>query len=180
MEGLSKLTDSFLPLIVLIVIAGTRILMTVRRQARKRDQERNPEEEPASPVTIEEAEQADPDDEFSAWSLSVNDEEPEELPADTKSASLFTALSSTSSVPVSGEIPAWLQSPSRPEAPPPAEASVSVAAVMENRAPETAGDGRSPGLPPSYRHGVESRIRSLPPLQQGVVWAEILGTPKGL
>jgi type II secretory pathway pseudopilin PulG len=190
MEGLSKLTDSILPIIVLAVIAGVRIITMVRRQARNRDQSQKQEDgaqsfqdeyrDPASPVTIEEAEREDPDDEFSAWSLSVNDDEPvpavpskpAELPAaDSKNVSVFTALSSTSSVPVSREIPAWLLSPSQPPEPRPTEAPVSVTEGLETRVPAAAaGDG---GL-------LGSRIRSLPPLQQGIVWAEILGTPKGL
>ncbi|GHV31854.1 hypothetical protein AGMMS4952_21240 [Spirochaetia bacterium] len=217
MEGLSSFADSILPIIAIAVI-GVRILTKViRRQPGNREQARSPAaapsqtappqkdtggfhpwqdeyRDPSSPVTIEAAEQEsldDDGDEFSAWSLSINDEEtakpvpstPPERTPDTKKASIFTTLSSTSSVPVSGEIPAWLQSPVQPVPPAQsyAEASVPVAAGMENRAPEAApGDGGSPDRRPSAHPGVESYIRSLPPLQQGIVWAEILGIPKGL
>jgi hypothetical protein len=225
MESFSKLTDSLLPIIILVVIAGARLFTMFRRQARNRDQDQKQEDgalqgggpqktdvssdrgfhpwedeyrDPSSPVTIEEAEQGDPDDddEFSAWSLSVSEDAPPvpasktaDLPAEIPDAapSLFTALSSTSAVPVSGEVPAWLQSSSFARS---AEAPAPVPAAMETAA-VTAGVGGisrgSPNQPPSNRHEnpVESRIRqtsvcSLPPLQQGVVWAEILGPPKGL
>ena len=175
MEGPSNLLGSILPIIIFVVIAGARILTSMRRQARKRDQGQKEEyRDPASPVTIEDAERGDTgdDDEFSAWSLSVNDGEtpapakpaelPGVLPRETKKASVCTDLLSTASVSVSGEIPAWLQSPSPPV--PPAE---SIAQPPEPRNPQTVGS-------------VASRIRLLPPLQQGVIWAEILGTPKGL
>jgi cytoskeletal protein RodZ len=198
MDVLSKLTDSFFPIIVLIVVVGVRIFTSIRRQVRNREQSQkreagNPVEtgvrgfnpwenrDTEGPAAIEAAEQKDPDDvddAFSAWSLSVSDEEPvkpapaipskpAELPGDTKNVSVFTALSSPSSVPVSGEVPAWLTSPSL--------------AGMGNHTPETVGDDGSPN-PPPVCHGnpVTNRIRSLPPLQQGLVWAEILGTPKGL
>jgi hypothetical protein len=207
MEGLSKLTDSILPIIVLVVIAGARIITRVMRQARDRNQSQKQEDgaqpdeppqkgvqgvqpwedeyrDPAGPVTIEEAEQADPDDEFSAWSLSVDDEESVNpapvVPSKPAEISVFTALSSTSAVPVSREVPAWLQSP-------PTEAPAAVTEAVEAPAPEAAaGDGGLPDRLLPALHGnrriagaVESRIRSLPPLQQGIVWAEILGTPKG-
>jgi hypothetical protein len=192
MEGLSKLADSFLPFIVLIVIAGTRIFAMVRRQARNREQSQRREEgafqdgAPQKDIRVfhpwedeyrekAEADNDDDNEEFSAWSLSVNEGAPEKtapvtppkpappparpVPAETENASVFTGLSSTSPVPVSGEIPAWLQSPAQP---------------LEARPTETR------ALEAAAAASVENRIRSLPPLQQGVVWAEILGTPKGL
>jgi hypothetical protein len=86
------------------------------------------------------------DDDFSAWSLPVDDEAPPtpvmpvkpaalsvKLSGDAKPAPVFTALSSVS----------------------------------------PAHQGNPVG-------SVESRIRALPPLQQGIIWAEILGAPKGL
>ncbi len=168
--------------------------------------------DPASSVTVEGAEQkvrqapqADNDndgEEFSAWSLSVDDETPKpapaaspkpgelsaklsaappealsaKLPMDTNAASIFTSLSVTSAVSVSGEIPAWLQSPSQPEA----EPAASDVTAPTPSAPEavTGGSGTSGESP--RKSGALSRIRSLPPLQQGIVWAEILGAPKGL
>ncbi|MFP3042499.1 hypothetical protein LQZ19_11850 [Treponema primitia] len=226
---------SFLPILILIVVGGARILATVRRKARNRDQTRKPEEasqpfrtaspqktdrgfhpwedeyrDPSSSVTVEGAEQkvrqapqADNDDEeeFSAWSLSVDEETPKpapaatpkpgelsaklsavlstKVPADTNPASVFTALSVTSAVSVSGEIPAWLQSPSQPEARQ-AEVPASDVTAPKPSAPEAAAadSGTSGGVP--RKSGALSRIRSLPPLQQGIVWAEILGAPKGL
>jgi hypothetical protein len=183
MEDLSKLTDSpLLPIIVLVVIVGVRILARLRRQVRNRDQREKQEDEPQSfqevhrdpvnPVTVEEAEVlVDDDDEEPP--APVVPPKPVELPGvfptDTVNASMFTALSSTSSVPVSGEIPAWLQEPVVS----PAE---SAAQPLESRsadAPVRYGNSQAAG-------SVESRIRLLPPLQQGIVWAEILGTPKGL
>jgi hypothetical protein len=191
MEGLSKLTDSLLPIIVLVVIAGARILTTLRRRARNRDQSQDTAGPAAIPVAEPEAPDDDDDEAFSAWSLSVHDEPvPEPAPAAPPKAadaapSLFTALSAVSSVQVSGEIPAWLQPTPQPIPPAesqPTELLASAAAVMEARTPETGDEGTRPL--PAYRRNpvgsVESRIRSLPPLQQGVVWAEILGTPKGL
>ncbi|GHV75168.1 hypothetical protein AGMMS49940_24700 [Spirochaetia bacterium] len=186
MEGLSKLTDSIFPIIALIVIAGVRILPKVlRRQVRNRDQgqkhkdapqlfqEESPQKgvrgfqpwedeyrDPASSVTIEEVEQEFMDDDnFSAWNLSVNDEAP------AKPAPVVPSKPA--------ELPAWLQSTVQPAAPQPTEASTSIAEAV-------AGDGGALSRQSTARHRVESRIRSLPPLQQGIVWAEILGAPKGL
>ncbi|GHU60550.1 hypothetical protein FACS189445_0150 [Spirochaetia bacterium] len=231
MEGLSKLTDSLLPIIMLIVIAGARIFTMLMRQSRNREQDQKREagafqgggpqktdvpdqgdrgfhpwedeyRNPASPVTTEEAElrlmqqaavEDDDDEAFSAWSLSVSEDVPPmpvtpsraaALPADA-APSLFTALSSTSAVPVSGEVPAWLRSPSFVRSAETPEAPASAATPVETgAAAEEGGTSRGlPNRPPSARHrigSVESRICSLPPLQQGIVWAEILGSPKGL
>jgi hypothetical protein len=155
MEGFSKLTESFLPFVVLIVIAGVRIVAMVRRRARNREQGQRdlPGPQPVPGGVPQkgaggfhpwEDEYRDPaglgdpdDDEFSAWSLSIDNEEPVELPK---------------------KVPAV-----------PSETVKAAASV-----PEPA------NRPLPARHGIESRIRLLPPLQQGVVWAEILGTPKGL
>ncbi|GHV80715.1 hypothetical protein AGMMS49944_25060 [Spirochaetia bacterium] len=176
MEGLSKLTNSIFPIIVLIVVAGVRILPKIlRRQARNRDQGQTDLPQRDSPQkgvrgfqpSEQEFMDADDDDDFSAWNLSVNDEVP------AKSAPVVPSKPAA--------LPAWLQSPVQPAAPQPTEASASIVAGVETHAPEAvAGDGGSLSRQSTARHRVESRIRSLTPLQQGIVWAEILGAPKGL
>jgi hypothetical protein len=193
MDPFSKLTDSSLPLIIFAAIAGVRIITMIRRRVKKRAADATKEETPPTkprgfrPFALETAEeqarqpaQSDPDDddeeEFSAWSLSINDEPPPAAPSKpvvAKADSIFTALSSTSAVPISGEVPAWLQPPVRS-----AELSASAAETRVSE-PGAAGGGE-PANRSVPAAGAGSRRRSLPPLQQAVIWAEILGTPKGL
>jgi hypothetical protein len=137
MGSLAELADSVLPIIVLVVIAGARILMMVRRHTRNRSRDQTDLPGPVlhtvrvSPEIL--------DDEFSAWNLPVNDYDP----APAKPVELPASSAQPGPPPK-----ARLQSPVQPE-------------PLKNRIRQTS-------------------VCSLPPLQQGVVWAEILGTPKGL
>jgi hypothetical protein len=103
------------------------------------------------------------EEEFSAWNLSVDeDAPPNPAPVPPRSAEIRLDV-----------FPAKL----------PAETPASAAAVPENHAPEIAkaGDGGIPGKASrNTPDPAAGRTVSLPALQQGFIWAEILGTPKGL
>jgi hypothetical protein len=168
--------DSFFPILILIAVAVFRILSMVNRRKRKpvRKTNRgfqpwannNPPASPPSPVVVRTEQAPSREEEFSAWNLSVDEEAPPEpapvspLP-EPRPAEIRMAV-----------FPAMLP----PETPAPA-------AAVPDYAPEIAeaGDDSIPGEAfPDTPAPVVSRTRSLPPLQQGIIWAEILGTPKGL
>jgi cbb3-type cytochrome oxidase subunit 3 len=155
MEDLFDLLSSFLPFIVLFLVLAAQIRSAIRRQRRNReDQARVSPETPAEenrPVPIAAAEEDE--EAFSAWNLSVKEEEPPPEPKPIpKPVSLFKPLF--------------------PIAP--------VMAVPDAGAPPAA--KRPPDQPPvrERRRKRAELFGSLPPLQQGILWAEILGPPKGL
>jgi hypothetical protein len=169
-----KLLDFFFP--ILIAVAALRIVSTVKRRKRKQEQKtdrgfnpwaNNPPASP-SPAAVLHTEQAPTqEEEFSAWNLSVDEDAPPKpapeppRPA-SRSAEIRLAV-----------FPAKL----------PTETPAPVAAVPENYTSEIVkvGDtGISGELSLDTPNPVVNRIRSLPALQQGIIWAEILGTPKGL
>jgi hypothetical protein len=173
--------DSVFPFLIITVVVVSRVALAIGRQKRGR-QGKKPaptaapkpargfvpwedefregapaEDRPAQTAPVDE------DEAFSAWDLSVNDEPP---------------------APAAPSAPASPSGP--PEAPAPFAAASArfaveerlaavpdrVAAVPERVAP-------APALPRPAPKSAARRFRSLSPLQRAVVWAEILGAPKG-
>jgi hypothetical protein len=171
----SFLDSGAFPFLVVAVVVGARIVSALRRQKRRRQQE-NPVpvappkasrdvsswedefREPGAAVDGDSAgsapAQAMPDDDdeaFSAWNLSVNDDPP--VP------------------PQAPEAPPKFQETlfrfPEPEAPRPVASIPDYPASMPTQPARQA------------RKSPELRFPGLPPLQQSVIWAEILGKPKG-
>jgi hypothetical protein len=121
----------------------------------------------------------DEDEDFSAWNLSVEDDPP---PAPSRTAELPgpeplpANRSRLPEMPGAGPAPGTgpaLSGLSRlSETPEPAQSGLS-------RFPETP-ETDPPGAVRSARIRPEQRLRRLSPLQRGLVWAELLGPPKGL
>jgi hypothetical protein len=175
--------ESVLPFLILAVFVGFRIVFMLRRQRNRRGRETDAPavaatQKPARGfVPWEEefrddaaagnaaAQTGDGDEAFSAWNLSVDDEPPvpavpPTLPRERTPGPLAPA------------------GPSRfPETPGP-DCSASVLADPPG-AP--AAPGPEPSLPAgSAADPLEARFRGLPFLQRGLVWAELLGAPRGL
>jgi hypothetical protein len=178
---MEKFFDNLFPFLMVAVVLGSRLVLTLWRRNRKRqekssvpaaapkpargfvpweDEFRDPA--PAEDVPVETA--AGDDEAFSAWNLSVNDDPPAPVSPPT---------------PAAPPLPA--SRPSLPETPLPTPftaASARFGAATERLAapPER--------MPPAQtaRPAAKSphlRFRGLSPLQQAVVWAELLGSPKG-
>ncbi|MDR2739820.1 MAG: hypothetical protein LBB68_08335 [Treponema sp.] len=172
---MERFLSSFFPILILIAVVALRIVSMVKRRKRKQEQKTdrgfnpwaNNPPAPPNPAAVLHTEQAlNQEEEFSAWNLSVDEYiPPKPVPVPTMPE------------PRSGEIrlavfPAKL----------PVETPAPVITVPEDYVPETAkaGDsGISGEVCSDTPNPVVSRIRSLPALQQGIIWAEILGTPKG-
>jgi hypothetical protein len=167
------LDSELFPFIVVIAIVAFRIVSMARRQKRKRQrQESAPASAPSpAPVPVAQAMPADDEEEtFSAWNLSVNDDPPAPVPAAPRRVreTLPRFLETPPLVPEAPQhipeaSPRFLAEPRVPAAP---------SGFPETPAPDRAASTR-PAKKPARR------LSGLSPLQQGVVWAEILGKPKG-
>jgi hypothetical protein len=170
------------PFLMVAIVVGSRLVLTLRRRNRDRQEkspvpaappkaargfvpwedefrEAAPVEDPAETVAPDE------DESFSAWDLSVNDDPP---------------------VPATLPVPA--SRPSLPETPPPASftavsARFGAAAERLTVVPDRLAAPQERIFPARIsRPAPESpklRFRGLSSLQQAVVWAEILGVPRG-
>jgi hypothetical protein len=171
--------ESIFPFLVVAVFVGVRIISVARRLRNKRQQQKAaPVAPPAKTArgfvpwedefreaavagnlgessAAQTASGADDDEAFSAWNLSVDDT----LPA-----------------PVEPPAPKRL-----PEAPRPSlfAAAAKSAAQLPQPVPATPESSAQP-LRPAPSPRPKQRFPKLPPLQQAVVWTEILGTPRGL
>ncbi|MDR0598365.1 MAG: hypothetical protein LBG14_07655 [Treponema sp.] len=161
--------ESILPVIIVAAFVGARIAFMLRRWRIRRQREENTGAAPSKAARNfaswedefrdaaaagnagDPARTAPGDEAFSAWNLSVDDGPPAQA------------------------APERLPEPPRPlaaaltglpEMPPPAR----FAAAPESAAPPRRPAPASPGR----------RFTGLSPLQRGVIWAEILGAPKGL
>jgi hypothetical protein len=181
--------DSIFPFLVVAVFVGVRIISVLRRRKNNRQrQEAAPVAAPKKSArgfvpwedefrdtavsgavgegSPSQTASGDDDDEaFSAWNLSVDDVPPAPVePPAPKRLSEAPRPGLFATAPESAAQP-----PQPVPAPPPRPA-------FPMAAPESAAQPLqpAPGIRPNQR------FRKLPPLQQAVVWAEILGTPKGL
>jgi hypothetical protein len=184
--------DSVVPFLIVAVVVGFRMISMLRRRKRDGPEQGSPSDRAAPPkargfipwedefreaapvASVAEsgpaqAAAADEDEAFSAWNLSVDDEppartDPPRLPKAPGSDPLTAARTDSSRLPKapgSDPLTATLAGPSRfPEAP----GSELLATAPAWSIPERP----------------KQRFRGLPPLQQGVIWAEILGAPRGL
>jgi hypothetical protein len=113
------------------------------------------------------------DEGFSAWNLSV-DEEPPPPPAPSRvlePSGRSSFPSGPARFPETSKADPALSGPPRfPETPKTDPAPSDPPRLFETPKPREARRSAGP----------EQRLRYLPPLQQGLVWAEILGRPKGL
>jgi hypothetical protein len=180
--------ETLFPFLMVAVVLGSRLFLMIRRRNRGRQEKRpapaappksargfvpwEDESREAAPAKDGPAQPAaaDEDESFSAWNLSVDD-----APAAP---------------------PAPVSRPSLPETPPPdpfaalsarfGGAAERLAAASPDRAtlaldrvaapPERVPPARASRPAPK---SPQLRFRGLSPLQQAVVWAEILGAPKG-
>jgi hypothetical protein len=172
MEELSSILPRLIPA---VLIVGYWILMIYRGMAKRRklreERDRQPQAVPVEAYTSgisggeEDDKDADEDEpRFSAWDLPVASEEgtpaaapPPEKPAENPLA----GIAQEGLRDAVGEIPVFLPVfVDEPENPPP------------NRDRELRQERKVRGLSPAPG--------KFPPLQNAVIWAEILGTPKGL
>jgi hypothetical protein len=157
--------ESSLSIIILAIIAGVRLVLFLRKRAENRARSRTPP--PLDGVEDIEAEGAafarDEDDdgeEFSAWALSV---EPQEPVPPVRDAGLLPAVPPSVfprayPLPVSIPDDVWAL-PYAPE---------TTAHILPETSPAKTGGA------------FWEKLRVLPPWEQGVILSEILGPPKGL
>jgi hypothetical protein len=175
--------DTLVPFLLVALVLGSRIVLTLRRRNRGR-QEKSPvtaappkpargfvpwedefrEPAPAKDTPVQTV-AADEDEAFSAWDLSVNDDSPAPVsppgPQEPSSPAPFAAVSARfgaterQAAAPSDRMAPWDRAAAAPES--------AVPALFPRSAPKS--------LP--------QRFSGLSPLQQAVVWAEIFGAPKG-
>jgi hypothetical protein len=166
--------NSFFPILILIAVVAFRMVSMVKRRKRKQEQKtdrgfnpwaNNPPPSPGPAAAVLHTEQAPTqEEEFSAWNLSVDeDTPPKPAPVPPRPEPRPTEIRLTV---LSEQLPAETPAP--------------VAELLENYAPEVVKADIPGEASPDTPNPVVNRIRSLPSLQQGIIWAEILGTPKGL
>jgi hypothetical protein len=163
---------SFFPGLVFAVIIAVRVISALKGRKRKQEQRTDrgfhlwantlPASPGSAPVVPHTEPRPNREEEFSAWNLSVDEDVPPK-----------SAPEPPRPEPRLAEI-----RPMVPPAKPPRETPEPIAAAAENYAPEIAEAG-IPGEA-SRDTPVVNRVRSLSSLQQGFIWAEILGAPKGL
>jgi hypothetical protein len=162
MEGLF---DSVFPYLFIALFVGGRILLALRSRRLRRQRGEGDSEEAAPPKTARG---------FVPWEDAFREEAAgkavDDGPGHTASDGGDEAFSAWNLSVDDG--PAGPAAPPRPpEAPP--RPSLAAAPAPFVAAPEPAARRPAPAIP-------GRRFRGLPPLQQGVIWAEILGAPKGL
>jgi hypothetical protein len=158
---------SLLPFLV-VAFVGVRIVFLLRRRKNNRQgQEAGPAAAPQGSARGF----APWEDEFRDGAAIAGEGGPAQTASDDDGFSAWD-LSVDDAPPVPVVDPPVLPRP--PEAPRPAFAVAPPESVARPPDPEDA--ARRPG--PGQR--LEQRFRGLPPLQQAVVWGEILGAPKGL
>ncbi|AEF86705.1 conserved hypothetical protein [Treponema primitia ZAS-2] len=193
MDALFDLLGSFFPFIIVAVIAVTRIYALVqkaKRGSRQAPQDRSGSarqsetgflapsylqhrlqsaSSPRSAVTLEQGglvaksaaalkKDQKGEEEFSAWSLSVDDEPPLPVQKPVSNPKPVPVFQKSFSQPAPGP---FFQKMPEVEAGSQASLTAAIPGAVELSAPG-------------------KRIKSLTPLQQGMVWAEILGPPKAL
>jgi hypothetical protein len=128
--------------------------------------------EPSAEGGLAQTAAADEDEAFSAWNLSVDDGPP--------------ALTAPAAPPRFPEAPGSDLFAAAPAAPPrfpeaPGSDPFAAAPAVPPRFPEAPGSDPSEAAHArSAPERLERRFRGLSPLQRGVIWAEILGAPRGL
>jgi hypothetical protein len=176
--------DNLFPFLMVAIVLGVRVILTLRRRNRGRQgkssvptaapkpargfvpwEDEFREDAPVKDTPVQTV-AADEDEAFSAWDLSVNDDSPApavspgppEPPSPVPIAAVSARFVAERLTPV----------PNRAEAVP-----ERLAAAPERL---TAAPAR---LPRPVSKSSAQRFRTLLPLQRAVVWAEILGAPKG-
>jgi hypothetical protein len=189
-----ELFESSLSFIIVAIIVGIRLVLFLRKRAvNKQEQSRNTPP-PLAGITEIEAEMVaipeedDDDEDFSAWALSVEAQEPAppsavpSVPAggiDLSPAILSSSI--PEAAPISIPVPeVW--SPPYPASALERESEIAQEPAQENmpfgEIPEIGDD--SGNIRPVKTGGAFWRkLRTLPSLRQGIILSEILGPPKG-
>jgi hypothetical protein len=168
--------ETLFPFLLVVIVVGSRLILTVRRRNRSRQEKRPAPAAPPRPARG-----------FVPWEDEFRDDAPAEAgPAETAAAGedeSFSAwnLSVNDDPPAPAAPPAPVPRPGLPETPPPDSfaafsARFGGAAERMTAPPERMPPARTPRPAPK---SPQLRFRGLSPLQRAVVWAELLGSPKG-
>jgi hypothetical protein len=185
-----EIFESSFSLIIVAIVVAVRFVFYLRKRAAERDKRASQAGQsgykPLESIKAIEAEGSD-DEGFSAWNLAVTDEEtvPPSLgssqsvfagaPASTAAA--YAAPLTANEAPSVWEtipqavLPTYAPTPGTEPEPPNRGSEARQSEVVR------AGPAAAEGIPAGSRFW--TRYRSLPPMQQGVLMAEILGSPKG-
>jgi hypothetical protein len=180
--------DSLFPVLVVAAFVGFRILLALRR--RKQQGQKQGEESVRAGSAPTKARGFVPwEDAFRDAALAGNAEKGGSASAGSgNDDEAFSAWDLS----VDDEPPVKAAPPKLPKAPPGALGPLTAVQAGQARFPETPVPGVLAAAPSRFapegpaqqrrpaRAGPEARFRGLSPLQQGVVWAEILGAPRGL
>jgi hypothetical protein len=158
----TEIFESSLSIIILAIIAGVRLVLYLRKRAENRAENRQPP--PLDGIEDIEAEGValagiEGDDEFSAWNLSVEPQKP--VPPPVRKV-VFSPAVLPPVFPEAAPLPV-----SAPDPEPQSRPGKTAPVLGGTRPLKAAGS-------------FWEKLGALPPLRQGVILSEILGSPKGL
>jgi hypothetical protein len=190
-----EIFESSFSLIIVAIVVAVRFVFYLRKRTAARDKRASQAGSPSGPKPLEsikaiEAEGAGDDEEFSAWNLAVTEEETVP-PPQTSYQSVFASEDAPSSaaayappLPVwetipQAVLPTYGSAPTPDPEPEPLNREGEAARQPDPVSADKARPAATEGIPARTGSPFWARFRSLPPMQQGVLMAEILGAPKG-